>query len=1178
MAKSTDNPILHLIRSLADDHPLRNVPDHELLQRFTSAHDHAAFTGLMRRHGSMVLDVCRTVARNDADAEDAFQATFLILSQKAKSIRNQASIGSWLYGVAYRTALNARNTSARRQELETRVRQSKSSESTDDLPWHVVQELIYTELNKLAERYRAPLVLCYLQGRSQDEAARHLGVSKATVKNRLERGRELLRVRLVRRGLGPASLVVVAAWPSAKATASVPHALASATVKSATALAAGETTVGLFSGQVTSLLENGLKAMMVTKLKMGIAAVVAIGVAVGGAGVAGYGTMGHSVQSIKAAALRNPTQPDKGAQEKKPRVDSFGDPLPIDAISRLGTERFKHGADVNGRIHNAVFSPDGKLIVSRIEPFRNPNLRLWETATGKQLPGPWSTLGKGIIATAFSPDSKTLAAAVLMQQNASVTTEILLFDIASAKPPRSLAKAPGLVEAMVFADGGKVLVTAGGETIYWWEVASGRQQRKWQPTEESKESQNGGKQTALFSNPVLSPDAKSIALQFAWVDSETRQPVANDDLTAVGFDLANGKKLWEVTAESKEKQAQFAFSRDGKHVAMKLGGDHVEVRDAVTGKRIAGPVDHEFLRNTSARGFALSSDGATLATGGMGAYVRIWKIDDPEPKNTQRIVCRLVFFADISNESLAFSPDDKMLLASVDFDLQLYDLATLKEALPWAGHRGNVTYVGFSADGKRLLSRAGPVDDKYGRELASWDTESWKQLQLTSTKGTTRWPNMGTTSIDQRLFVGGKGEDRFVIYDMMSGQAQTRLSVPPKQDVSARGFFSVNNKFFVLAGKNDKGNNVERLFDVASGKLLCELPAAAEQLGVISAKMVAFSSDDRLVALVAQNDGRIHILDTATGKLRSRLGINQSTEFLPYLVFSPDGKCLATRNKQGSAIQIWDVETGVQRLQLKIEPRRGPQLVEFDWSADGRLLAVTQDRNVRLWELASLGVRRELGSHAALVRAVAFSPDGKLLASGCDDSTIVIWDAGLSPGGALNKAIDRGQLQACWQALADEDANKAYKAMRELAAALKETVAWLKDKLKPAAAVDAKRVKDLVGQLDDEFKVRQKAIADLERMGEQIVPFLDKRLAANPPLETRLVIQALRTNMTSLNLHDDRLQAFRAIETLENISTPEARQLLQVLAEGAPFALITTNAEAALRRMGEAPLKRMQKR
>src|SRR5579862_2319262 len=116
MASATDNPILQMIRRLAEDHRLKNLPDHELLRRFINAGDKQAIDCLLRRHGSMVLSVCRNVAGNDADAEDALQATFLILAQKAKSVRNRSSVASWLYGVAYRTALKAQAECAKRQK------------------------------------------------------------------------------------------------------------------------------------------------------------------------------------------------------------------------------------------------------------------------------------------------------------------------------------------------------------------------------------------------------------------------------------------------------------------------------------------------------------------------------------------------------------------------------------------------------------------------------------------------------------------------------------------------------------------------------------------------------------------------------------------------------------------------------------------------------------------------------------------------------------------------------------------------------------------------------------------------------------------------------------------------------------------------------------------------------
>jgi RNA polymerase sigma factor (sigma-70 family) len=237
MAKARDNPILQLIRRIAEDHRLKNLPDDDLVRRFISGRDQDAFDCLVRRHGPMVLSVCRSVAGNDADAEDDFQATFLILAQKAKSVRNLPSVGSWLYGVANRTALKAQAEIAKRQKHERRAPLSIGREAADELPWYKVQQIIHAELTTLAERYRAPLVLCFLEGRTQDEAARHLGVSKTTMKRLLERGRSLLRSRLVRRGLGQVAILAAAAWPAATASARVPPMLASATVKASTALA-----------------------------------------------------------------------------------------------------------------------------------------------------------------------------------------------------------------------------------------------------------------------------------------------------------------------------------------------------------------------------------------------------------------------------------------------------------------------------------------------------------------------------------------------------------------------------------------------------------------------------------------------------------------------------------------------------------------------------------------------------------------------------------------------------------------------------------------------------------------------------------------------------------------------------------------------------------------------------
>jgi RNA polymerase sigma factor (sigma-70 family) len=364
MAKSSDNPISQFIRSLGNDHALRNVPDQELLRRFTCELDQAAFTGLVRRHGSMVLNVCRSVGGTDADAEDTFQATFLILAQKANSIRNRASVGSWLYGVGYRTALKARAKLSKRQKNELLAGDPREwadspaltggsvGHAAQDLPWNEVQHIIHAELSAFSERYRAPLVLCYLQGRSQEEAARHLGMSKATLRNRLERGREMLRVRLVRRGLGPTALVAIAAWPAAKAGATVPQVLATATVKSATALAAGHTANGLLSAKVAYLLEGGLKTTMLTKWMSCIAAMVAC-VVVPALGSWAFDSQ-FAVRSLPGKSADSEPAPKKNApkaallfqgQSRKPAADLPRYKFQVgQELSYEGTYQFK---DIN---------------------------------------------------------------------------------------------------------------------------------------------------------------------------------------------------------------------------------------------------------------------------------------------------------------------------------------------------------------------------------------------------------------------------------------------------------------------------------------------------------------------------------------------------------------------------------------------------------------------------------------------------------------------------------------------------------------------------------------------------------------------------------------------------------------------------------------------------------------
>jgi RNA polymerase sigma factor (sigma-70 family) len=269
VARASPQAVRHALREVG-----AGASDRELLARFTDGRDGAAFRALVQRHGPMVLSVCRALVRNHQDAEDAFQATFLVLTQQAAALRATVPLAGWLHGVAYRVARKAQARFARRRKHEPGAARPEEI-PPDDPSWREVQETIHAELNGLAERYRAPLVLCYLQGKTQNEAAEQLGVARNTLKARLERGRAILRARLVRRGLGPAAVLIAAIWPPG--ASAVPTELLDSAVTIALGAPAPAGALALTHG-ITN-------AMHVTKLKLVSTAVVvltAVGLTLGG--------------------------------------------------------------------------------------------------------------------------------------------------------------------------------------------------------------------------------------------------------------------------------------------------------------------------------------------------------------------------------------------------------------------------------------------------------------------------------------------------------------------------------------------------------------------------------------------------------------------------------------------------------------------------------------------------------------------------------------------------------------------------------------------------------------------------------------------------------------------------------------------------------------------------------
>jgi RNA polymerase sigma-70 factor (ECF subfamily) len=285
-AGQLSNALRH-IRLLLGGPSGSDLNDRELLARFADCRDQDAFATLVRRHGPIVLGVCRRVLDNDHDADDAFQATFLVLARKANSVHWRESVANWLYEVAYRTAKQARSRSTLRQKHERQAGTMHAIHSANGAGWHDLRQVLDDELMHLPEKYRMPLLLCYLHGKTRDEAAEELGCSLQQLKGSLERGKEFLRSRLARRGLS-LSAELLATELSSKALLAVPASLMTSTIHGAVA--------GGVSPSVAALTQGVMQMMFWKKFCFGMLLALAVGVIGSGAGLAVYGIGGQSKQ------------------------------------------------------------------------------------------------------------------------------------------------------------------------------------------------------------------------------------------------------------------------------------------------------------------------------------------------------------------------------------------------------------------------------------------------------------------------------------------------------------------------------------------------------------------------------------------------------------------------------------------------------------------------------------------------------------------------------------------------------------------------------------------------------------------------------------------------------------------------------------------------------------------
>ena len=352
MTRGSQGSYLRSIQTLYSVGSVGGMTDGQLLEQFLSRQDEtaeAAFAALVALHGPMVWNLCRGVLSDPHAAEDAFQATFLILVRKAGSVRRREAVGPWLYGVARRVAVRAKTSAARRRLHEGRGTKMRATPAPDPMRREQL-EAMHEEVDRLPAKYRAPVVLCHLEGRSHAEAARLLNCPVGTVSIRLSRARERLRARLARRGLVlPAALAGVMLG-SKTAAAAIPTGLAESTTKAAMHLAAGKATVaGTVPVSVAQLAEGELRTMILTKLTVA---------------AAGVGLLAAGVGLLAAGGLPTQINPAAAAPDQADAIDRAARERSMNNFKTMGLGMGNYAIRNNNRFPPAAIGKDGKPLLS----------------------------------------------------------------------------------------------------------------------------------------------------------------------------------------------------------------------------------------------------------------------------------------------------------------------------------------------------------------------------------------------------------------------------------------------------------------------------------------------------------------------------------------------------------------------------------------------------------------------------------------------------------------------------------------------------------------------------------------------------------------------------------------------------------------------------------------------
>ena len=786
-----------------------------------------------------------------------------------------------------------------------------------------------------------------------------------------------------------------------------------------------------------------------------------------------------------------------------PAVDRYGDALPPGAILRMGSVRMRHAE----WIQSVAFAPDGKLLAAADSKYI---VRLWDLRSGQlrlELPQ-----GAGSL-VAISPHGKILATGGYYQQ------KITLWDAAKGERLREL---PQNARSLAFSADGKQLAAAGVDPVVkLWEVTTGALVRDFK-----------GHKGALFS-VALSKDGKYLA-----------SGGGGDGTSPQNTEV----RLWDAQTGAELRRFEghtgwiynLAFSHQSDLLAS-ASPYEVKLWDLALGKE-----RHRFEKASYAVAFSPATDHLATA----------WRLAVHDPATGRKLVA---FEEDEpAAQCLAWSPDGALLATGDRMGrLRVWDAATGDEILRDKSHTKAVRTVAFSNDGSVAASVS--AEDLTVR---IWGLASGAQLRkfdLASDAESTWYKHAGAIFFppDGKL-VGTYTSDGTARFWELAG-TKTRVLKVAHDRISAM-IMSPDGQLLAVVGGDEGYGTTVRFIELDEGKELRRFNPFGKTASHDSRiSSLAFSGDSKLLAVgltraeQREKKGKpasdsVELWDVATGK---RLRSFRRDAYAPgALAFSPDGKWLGTAATATQPLQLWDVLTGeeVRAIAPKDVGRSWYEWSTFAFSPDSKIVAlVTRVNAIVLFETATARQIRRFTGHAKTITSLAFSPDGRTLLSGSEDTTVLLWDITRPPLLKKAAADDPKAWEKSWQDLADADPAIAHQAMRRLLAAPDRAIALCREKLGPMPERDPQDLPKLIAALEGAAS-EQKSVDALKQFGIQAAPALYEALRRKPAPKVRQHLELILEAIGEYPVGPEDLRRGRAIQMLEQIASPEAEQILSELA------------------------------